>query len=140
MTGKEGEKCIWKVARRQVLPKFVVLPHPKGSQVSGYCCRAQGRIGSGQEFQQRLCVVALTAVPPSRPFSLLLLHEKSKKPKLGMKESFGVLLKSKYLGFLATLVLGYGLCINMTEGARESRRLPMPSVAYAANVRNVCSG
>lgn len=31
-------------------------------------------------------------------------------------ESFRVLGKSKYLGFLATLVLGYGLCIAMTEG------------------------
>lgn len=39
-----------------------------------------------------------------------------KKPKLGLKESFRVLGKSKYLGFLATLVLGYGLCIAMTEG------------------------
>lgn len=33
-----------------------------------------------------------------------------------MMDSFKVLSKSKYLGFLATLVLGYGLCINMTEG------------------------
>lgn len=40
-----------------------------------------------------------------------------KKPKLGLRESFRVLGKSKYLGFLATLVLGYGLCIAMTEGA-----------------------
>ncbi|CAM9350401.1 unnamed protein product [Pylaiella littoralis] len=40
---------------------------------------------------------------------------KGKKPKLGLKESFRVLGKSKYLGFLATLVLGYGLCIAMTE-------------------------
>lgn len=40
---------------------------------------------------------------------------KGKKPKLGLAESFRVLSKSKYLGFLATLVLGYGVCINMTE-------------------------
>ncbi|CAM9281204.1 unnamed protein product, partial [Hapterophycus canaliculatus] len=40
---------------------------------------------------------------------------KAKKPKLGLRESFLVLGKSKYLGFLATLVLGYGLCIAMTE-------------------------
>ena len=38
------------------------------------------------------------------------------KPKLGLVESFRVLWKSEYLGYLATLVLGYGLCINMTEG------------------------
>lgn len=43
-----------------------------------------------------------------------------KKPKLGLLESFRVLGKSKYLGYLATLVLGYGLCINMTEGEEES--------------------
>ncbi|CAM9861271.1 unnamed protein product [Ectocarpus sp. 4 AP-2014] len=40
---------------------------------------------------------------------------KGKKPKLGLRDSFRVLGKSKYLGFLATLVLGYGLCIAMTE-------------------------
>ena len=28
--------------------------------------------------------------------------------------------RSKYLGFLATLVLGYGLCIAMTEGAART--------------------
>ncbi|CAM9930874.1 unnamed protein product [Ectocarpus sp. 13 AM-2016] len=38
-----------------------------------------------------------------------------KKPKLGLRDSFRVLGKSKYLGFLATLVLGYGLCIALTE-------------------------
>lgn len=46
----------------------------------------------------------------------LLCALQGKKPKLGLKESFRVLGKSKYLGFLATLVLGYGLCIAMTEG------------------------
>ncbi|CAM9666825.1 unnamed protein product, partial [Choristocarpus tenellus] len=39
----------------------------------------------------------------------------SKKPKLGLLDSFKVLGKSKYLGYLSTLVLGYGLAINMTE-------------------------
>lgn len=49
-----------------------------------------------------------------------LFCSQGKKPKLGLKESFRVLGKSKYLGFLATLVLGYGLCIAMTEGAART--------------------
>ena len=50
------------------------------------------------------------------PSGLVFVFSQGKKPKLGLKESFRVLGKSKYLGFLATLVLGYGLCIAMTEG------------------------
>ncbi|CAN0539452.1 unnamed protein product, partial [Scytosiphon promiscuus] len=56
-------------------------------------------------ISSRTCL-SLSVVSPSQ----------SKKPKLGLAESFRVLGKSRYLGFLATLVLGYGLCINMTEG------------------------
>ncbi|QVL57418.1 MAG: NTP/NDP exchange transporter [Simkaniaceae bacterium] len=40
---------------------------------------------------------------------------KSKKPKLSMKESFMHLIRSKYLGCIALLVLGYGISINLVE-------------------------
>lgn len=60
----------------------------------------------------------VSCCPPSELiYVLVLLRSQGKKPKLGLKESFRVLGKSKYLAFLATLVLGYGLCIAMTEGA-----------------------
>lgn len=40
---------------------------------------------------------------------------KSKKPKLSIIESFKYVFSSKYLGFIAILVIGYGLCINLVE-------------------------
>jgi ATP/ADP translocase len=58
--------------------------------------------------------------------------KKLKKPKLGLRDSFAVLSRSPYLGCLATMVLGYGLSINLTEVMWKSlvrRRYP-DSLAY----------
>ncbi|CAN0067686.1 unnamed protein product [Ascophyllum nodosum] len=66
---------------------------------------------------------------------------KPQKPKLGLVESFRVLWKSEYLGYLATLVLGYGLCINMTEVMWKSmvkRQYPDPG-SYASFMAKVSS-
>lgn len=38
-----------------------------------------------------------------------------KKPKLSITESFKYVFSSKYLGLIAILVVGYGLCINLVE-------------------------
>jgi AAA family ATP:ADP antiporter len=40
---------------------------------------------------------------------------KKSKPKLSMKESFQFLIRSKYLGYIAILVISYGICINLVE-------------------------
>jgi AAA family ATP:ADP antiporter len=40
---------------------------------------------------------------------------KKEKPKLSIGESFKYLMKSKYIGFIALLVLCYGLSINLVE-------------------------
>ena len=40
---------------------------------------------------------------------------KKAKPKLGMKESFKLLARSKYLGCIALLVMAYGISINLVE-------------------------
>lgn len=40
---------------------------------------------------------------------------KSKKPKLSVMESFKYLLTSKYIGFIALLVLAYGVSMNLIE-------------------------
>ncbi|MCB1107095.1 MAG: NTP/NDP exchange transporter [Chlamydiia bacterium] len=40
---------------------------------------------------------------------------KKKKPKLSMKESFLYLIRSKYLGCIALLVMAYGISINLVE-------------------------
>ena len=40
---------------------------------------------------------------------------KKSKPKMSMKESFLFLIRSKYIGCLALLVMAYGLCINIVE-------------------------
>lgn len=40
---------------------------------------------------------------------------KKKKPKLSMKESFMLLVRSKYLGCIALLVMAYGIAINLVE-------------------------
>ena len=41
--------------------------------------------------------------------------QKKAKPKMSMKESFAFLARSKYLGLLAVLVIGYGVAINIVE-------------------------
>ena len=38
---------------------------------------------------------------------------KKEKPKMSLKESFGYLAKSKYIGCLAILVIGYEIAINL---------------------------
>jgi len=40
---------------------------------------------------------------------------KKDKPKLSIAESFKYLIHSKYLGFIAILIIGYGLSINLLE-------------------------
>ncbi|MEC8306884.1 MAG: Npt1/Npt2 family nucleotide transporter [Chlamydiota bacterium] len=40
---------------------------------------------------------------------------KKSKPKLSMKESFKLLIKNKYLGYIAILVMAYGITINLVE-------------------------
>ncbi len=40
---------------------------------------------------------------------------KKEKPKMSLKESFGYLLRSKYILCLAVLVIGYGIAINLVE-------------------------
>lgn len=40
---------------------------------------------------------------------------KKEKPKMSLKESFLFLAKSKYIGCLAILVIGYGVAINLVE-------------------------
>jgi ATP:ADP antiporter, AAA family len=40
---------------------------------------------------------------------------KKSKPKMSLKESFMFLAKSKYMGCLAILVIGYGIAINLVE-------------------------
>ena len=41
--------------------------------------------------------------------------KKKSKPKLSMKESFLMLVRSKYLGCIALLVIAYGISINLVE-------------------------
>ncbi|MBY0293095.1 MAG: NTP/NDP exchange transporter [Alphaproteobacteria bacterium] len=47
--------------------------------------------------------------------------EKKEKPKLSMMESFKYLFTSRYLGFIALLVLGYGMAINLVEVTWKSQ-------------------
>lgn len=46
---------------------------------------------------------------------------KAEKPKLSLTESFRYLLKSKYVGCLAVLVIGYGIAINLVEVTWKSQ-------------------
>lgn len=46
---------------------------------------------------------------------------KKSKPKLSLKESFKMILSSKYLGCIALLVIGYGICINLVEVTWKSQ-------------------
>lgn len=47
--------------------------------------------------------------------------EKKEKPKLSIGESFKYLITSRYLGFIALLVLGYGMAINLVEVTWKSQ-------------------
>lgn len=49
------------------------------------------------------------------------LKKKKEKPKLGLKESFTYLLKSPYIGYLALIVIGYGIAINIVEVTWKSQ-------------------
>lgn len=40
---------------------------------------------------------------------------KKVKPKMGLMDSFRYLMQSSYLGYIAILVIAYGLSINFTE-------------------------
>ena len=59
---------------------------------------------------------------------------KKSKPKLSLKESFKMILSSKYLGCIALLVIGYGICINLVEVTWKSQlKLAYPdSTSYSA--------
>jgi len=46
---------------------------------------------------------------------------KKEKPKMSLKESFLFLVKSKYIGFLAILVISYGIAINIVEVTWKSQ-------------------
>lgn len=53
--------------------------------------------------------------------------KKKSKPKLTMGESFKFLLKSKYLGLIAVLVMAYGVSINLVEVAwKNQMKLQFP--------------
>ncbi len=43
------------------------------------------------------------------------VKKKKDKPKLPLKETFAYLIRSKYLLCLATIVIGYGVCIQLVE-------------------------
>ncbi len=47
--------------------------------------------------------------------------KKKEKPKMSIKESFGYLLRSPYIGCLAILVIGYGIAINLIEVTWKSQ-------------------
>ncbi len=46
---------------------------------------------------------------------------KKSKPKMSIKDSFMFLLRSKYIGYIAVLVLAYGVCINLIEVTWKSQ-------------------
>jgi len=47
--------------------------------------------------------------------------KKKEKPKLSMKESFLYLIRSKYMGYIAILVIAYGVSINLVEVTWKSQ-------------------
>lgn len=47
--------------------------------------------------------------------------KKEKKPKLSLGESFNYLIHSKYIGYIALIVMAYGTTINLCEGIWKSQ-------------------
>ena len=60
-------------------------------------------------------------ITDTRYYDPTQVKKKKSKPKLGMMESFRFLFTSKYLGCLALLVIGYGICINLVEVTWKSQ-------------------
>ncbi|KMZ61857.1 ADP,ATP carrier protein 1 [Zostera marina] len=59
-----------------------------------------------------------------------IARKKKEKPKMSMKESFTFLLSSKYIRDLATLVVAYGISINLVEVTWKSKlkaQFPSPN-------------
>src|SRR3989338_3191520 len=55
------------------------------------------------------------------------MPKKKSKPKMSMGESFKFLIKSRYLGLIAVLVMAYGISINLVEVAYKNQmRLQFP--------------
>jgi len=52
---------------------------------------------------------------------LFCMHVQKAKPKLGMVESAKFLLNSRYIRDLATLVVAYGISINLVEVTWKSK-------------------
>lgn len=57
----------------------------------------------------------------SRFYDPSSIKKKKEKPKLPLKESFAYLLKSKYLGAIALVVISYGICIQLVEVTWKSQ-------------------
>ena len=66
-------------------------------------------------------------------YGAFLIQEK--KPKLGMKESLKFLLSSRYVRDLATLVVAYGISINLVEVTWKSK-LKAQVINQDLNVRS----
>lgn len=65
----------------------------------------------------------------SRFYDPSKIKHKSEKPKMSMKESFKFLIHSKYMLYIAILVVAYGISINLIEVTWKSQvRLQYPSM------------
>ena len=63
----------------------------------------------------------------SRFFDASAVRAKKSKPKMGVIESFKYIFTSKYIGLIATLVLCYGISINLVEGIWKNQlRIQFP--------------
>ena len=69
------------------------------------------------------------------------VKQKKEKPKLSIKESAKYLLKSKYLGCIAILVIAYGISINLVEVTWKSQlKLQYPDTTDYMSFMGLFSG
>jgi AAA family ATP:ADP antiporter len=65
---------------------------------------------------------------------------KEEKPKMSISESVRHILSSKYLGYIAVLVLGYGVCMNLTGIMwKKQVQIQFPSPLEYANFMSTFS-
>ena len=103
----------------EIIKYFARIGHSTGAGVDGFGLTLNYLtmfvVGAGLMVMGVYWWINKNVLTDPRFFDVNDVKKKKEKPKMPLKESFAFLMKSKYLLCLATLVIGYGICIQLVE-------------------------